>query len=82
MEKGGGDAMANTEEKARKCFYCPFYIGERRRKGKYVLNCEGGRITMPDAVSRRVLVYGSCAHPEAWKKCAIAVALNRYYDQQ
>ena len=75
-------AESEAKERIRKCFYCPFYAGERKLRGRFILNCEGGRITMPDAATRRALVYGSCAHPEGWKKCAIAVALCGYYDRQ
>lgn len=61
---------------------CPFYIKERRSQEKFVLNCEGGRLTFPDKESRRVLVYRCCAHPEGWKQCSVAQSLLDYYGRR
>ena len=65
-----------------KSIYCPFYIRERKYRGRYILNCEGGRIELPDNETRRTMVYRSCAHPDGWKNCPVAVALFDYYDRR
>ena len=72
----------SSGKRGRKNFYCPFYVGERRLRGRYILNCEGGRLAMPDLLSRRELVYKTCAHPDGWKSCPIAAALEGHYERQ
>ena len=55
---------------------CPYW---KKNKGKTELYCEGARFRFPDNAARRDILYGFCAHPDAWKKCMIRRALDKYY---
>ena len=62
---------------------CPFYLWERRYPdGSADLKCEACRLTFPDRESRREMVYALCAHPEGWKRCTLARALEGSYERR
>ena len=58
---------------------CPYYIRDR---GNGMVYCECARFRFPDKLARREIVYGFCAHPENYKKCALKQAMDHYYERK
>ncbi len=58
---------------------CPYYL---RDKGNGTVYCESARFRFPDKFARREIVYGFCAHPENYKKCAFKQMLDHYYERK
>ena len=58
---------------------CPYY---QRDRGNGVVCCECARFHFPDKVARREIVYGFCAHPDNFKKCAIKQAMDHYHERK
>lgn len=58
---------------------CPYYLRDR---GNGLVYCECARFRFPDKLSRREIVYGFCAHPDNYKKCAIKQAMDHYYERK
>ena len=58
---------------------CPYYLRDR---GNGMVYCECARFRFPDKLARREIVYGFCAHPENYKKCALKQAMDHYYERK
>lgn len=58
---------------------CPYY---QRDRGKGVVYCECARFRFPDKVARREIVYGFCAHPTNYKKCALKQMMDHFYERK
>ncbi len=58
---------------------CPYY---QRDRGNGVIYCECARFRFPDKLARREIIYGFCAHPENYKKCAIKQAMDHFYERK
>ncbi len=58
---------------------CPYYIRDR---GKGVVYCECAKFRFPDKQARRDIVYGYCAHPEGYKRCALKQMMDSYYERK
>ena len=62
---------------------CPFYRWERRYPdGTADRKCEACKLTFPDRESRRAVVYTLCAHPQGWKRCTLAAAMEDVYERR
>lgn len=58
---------------------CPYYMRDR---GKGVVYCECAKFHFPDKQARREIVYGYCAHPEGYKRCALKQMLDGFYERK
>ncbi len=58
---------------------CPYYLRDR---GNGMVYCECARFRFPDKLARREIIYGFCAHPENYKKCALKQAMDHYYERK
>lgn len=59
-------------------YQCPFY--EKRCKSGVC--CEGGKMIFPDEATARDHVSSFCANEVAWRRCSIALTLNKYYERR
>ncbi|MBE6559453.1 MAG: hypothetical protein E7661_10685 [Ruminococcaceae bacterium] len=58
---------------------CPYYLRDR---GNGMVYCECARFRFPDKLARREIVYGFCAHPENYKKCAFKQMMDHFYERK
>ena len=58
---------------------CPYFRSDR---GQNLLTCECARITFPDKISRREIVYRLCAHPDGYHQCPLKQMLDGYYQRK
>lgn len=65
-------------------FHCPFYGSDRKSPttNGFVLSCEGGRLTFETTEHRNDYVFRYCANVEDWRKCSVAQALLRKYEDE
>lgn len=59
-------------------YQCPFY----KKSLPLSLHCEGADITFPDVTAARDHVCAFCANEFGWRKCSVAIMLQRYYDRK
>ncbi|MBE6586607.1 MAG: hypothetical protein E7645_08855 [Ruminococcaceae bacterium] len=79
-QNNGYHRMPETRKAGEVCEgICPYYL---RDKGNGMVYCECARFRFPDKLSRREIVYGFCAHPDNYKKCAIKQAMDHYYERK
>ena len=62
----------------RQAYQCPFFI----RGFTHGLRCEGGELVFPDALAAQDHASAFCANECGWRRCSIAVTLERYYDRK
>ena len=55
---------------------CPYLLSE---KGCTTIACEAAAFKFPDKIARREVIYGFCAHPEAYKNCFFKQVMDRFY---
>lgn len=58
---------------------CPFF---KRDRGNGKIYCEAAVFQCPDTEFRRDLLYGFCAHPEAFRGCMLFNMLMCYYERK
>lgn len=56
---------------------CPFFRWDKPRQ----VYCEGGAVSLPDAIAFRRFVNTYCASDKGWESCAIAMAMMEYYER-
>ncbi len=57
---------------------CPFY----KREEKDLLRCEGGVLFFHSRSDKTEFENDLCADPDRWRRCPIAISLNKYYERQ
>lgn len=57
---------------------CPYYLDDRQGQ----VSCEGGVIRLPGGRSEREYLMTYCSSPEGWRRCTIARAISRHYEQK
>ena len=57
-------------------FTCPYYGWET----KSAVNCEGGKIRLPDAEAAREYFRTYCTDLNGWRRCTVARAITRHYE--
>lgn len=59
-------------------FECPYWRSERRGERLY---CEGGAVFFRCPAERWAYVKKYCCHPEGWRTCTLARALEESYEK-
>lgn len=57
---------------------CPFYT----KALKTGIVCEGGLLSFPDEAAVRDHCFAFCSNECGWRRCSIAVTLQKYYDRK
>lgn len=57
---------------------CPFYT----KALKTGIACEGGLLSFPDEAAVRDHCFAFCSNECGWRRCSIAVTLQKYYDRK
>ena len=58
-------------------FCCPFFD----YAGRTQVFCEGGRIRLPDPVSRAEYRAEYCCDVNGWRRCTVARAISLHYER-
>lgn len=78
-KKMNGQASVKWSNRENCVGICPYYLRDR---GNGKVYCECAKFQFPDKLARREIVYGFCAHPANYKKCAIKQAMDHYYERK
>lgn len=57
---------------------CPFY--KNTRSG--LIKCEGGELSFPSEAAIRDHCQAFCSNYYGWRRCSIAITLQKYYDRK
>lgn len=59
---------------------CPYY--KKTQSPERIIICEGARLIFPDLLALKGHCGRYCANECGWRRCAIAIFLNDYYQRK
>ena len=59
-------------------YQCPYFSSLKKRE----LQCEMAELNFPDEAAMRGFLQKFCSHHPGWRQCAIAKAMNEYYERR